>query len=97
MGDFVKKNKWTLVVTSILILLPIVAGVILWDKLPEQIPFHWGVNGEVEVFSKIRAMFLPSYRRWGMPAFFLALNSAARSMRPSISAGEKSSSLRKCF
>ena len=33
------KNIWkTLIVTSLIILLPIAAGVILWDQLPEQIP-----------------------------------------------------------
>ena len=67
MRDFLKKNKWTLVITSIIILLPIVAGVILWDKLPEQVPYHWGVNGEVDGWAdKPTAVFL-------MPAIMLAV------------------------
>ena len=48
MREFLTKNKWTLVVTSVIILLPIVVGVLLWDKLPEQVPYHWGINGEVD-------------------------------------------------
>ena len=46
MRDFLKKNKWTMVVTSIIILLPIVVGILLWDKLPDQVPYHWDINGE---------------------------------------------------
>lgn len=59
MRDFLKKNKWTLVVTSVIILLPIAVGLLLWDKLPEQVPFHWGINGEVDGWAtKTQAVFL---------------------------------------
>ena len=33
----IKKHKWTLLVGSIVILLPILAGLLLWNRLPEQI------------------------------------------------------------
>ena len=49
----------------------------------------------VEVFSKIRAMFLPLKSSWAMPAFFFAFSSAARSISPSISSGVKSNSFKK--
>ena len=59
MREFVNKNKWTLVITSIIILLPILGGVLLWDDLPEKIPYHWGINGEVDGWaSKPMAVFL---------------------------------------
>ena len=59
MRDFLKKNKWTLVVTSLIILLPVAVGLLLWDKLPEQVPFHWGINGEVDGWAtKTQAVFL---------------------------------------
>lgn len=59
MRDFLNKHKWTLVITSVIILLPIVVGLFLWDKLPEQVPFHWGVNGEVDGWAtKTQAVFL---------------------------------------
>ncbi|MBR3778357.1 MAG: SdpI family protein [Clostridia bacterium] len=62
-----KKNKWLMVVTSIIILLPILGGVLLWDKLPERVPFHWGVDGEVDGWaSKPMAVF-------GLPPFMLAI------------------------
>ena len=44
----IKQNKGTLIVTSIILLLPMVIGLYLWNKLPEQIPVHWNVYGEVD-------------------------------------------------
>lgn len=59
MREYMKKNKWLFVVTSVIIVLPILVGVLLWDKLPEQVPYHWGVNGEVDGWaSKPTAVFL---------------------------------------
>ena len=59
MRDFLKKNKWMMVVTSIIILLPSVVGILLWDKLPEQVPYHWGINGEVDGYAtKAQAVYL---------------------------------------
>lgn len=44
----IKKNLKILILTSAVILLPIIAGIILWDKLPEQLPIHWNISGEVD-------------------------------------------------
>lgn len=67
MREYVKKNKWLLIVTSVVILLPILGGLLLWDKLPEKVPYHWGVNGEVDGWaSRPVAVFL-------LPAFMLAM------------------------
>lgn len=63
----IKKNLKTLIITSIVILLPILAGVILWDKLPEQIPTHWNVNGEVDDWSS------KAFAVFGLPCIMLAL------------------------
>ena len=41
----IKKNLKTMIITSIIILLPIVLGVMLWDQLPEQIATHFNANG----------------------------------------------------
>lgn len=40
-----KINKKTLILTSIITLLPIVVGVILWDNLPDSIATHFGMDG----------------------------------------------------
>jgi uncharacterized membrane protein len=47
----IRKNWKILLSTSIVILLPVLAGVILWNQLPEQIPTHWNVDGEVDGWS----------------------------------------------
>ena len=65
-------------------------------------PRSWAATSKLHrvrvlVFSKIRAMFLPTKSAWGMPAFFFAFRSAARSSSPVISSGLKSSSVKKLF
>ena len=47
----IKKNLKVLIVTSIVILLPILAGVILWNQLPDPMPTHWNAAGEIDGWS----------------------------------------------
>ena len=57
----IKKNLKILIITSMIILLPMVAGLVLWNRLPEQVPFHWNAAGEVDGWaSKAVAVFVPS-------------------------------------
>ena len=63
----IKKNWIILIITSIIILLPILAGVILWDQLPEQIPNHWNMAGEVDSYSS------KAFAVFGMPLIMLAI------------------------
>ena len=63
----IKKNLKVLIITSLIILLPIVAGVILWNQLPEQIPSHWNMNGEVDGWSS------KPFAVFGMPLIMVAL------------------------
>lgn len=44
----IKKNLKTLIITSIVILIPIFIGLFLWNRLPDEIPIHWNVYGEVD-------------------------------------------------
>ncbi len=46
-----RNNKWKLIISSLLILLPILAGSILWDSLPEQMAIHWGTSGNANGWS----------------------------------------------
>ena len=46
-----KKNMMTLITTSLIILLPIAAGLILWNKLPHELPTHWNASGEIDGYS----------------------------------------------
>lgn len=47
----IKKNIKRLLLTSAVILLPILAGGILWDKLPDSVPVHFGPTGEADGFA----------------------------------------------
>ena len=43
--ESLKKYKKTLILTSIVMLLPILVGVLLWDRLPEQVATHFDFEG----------------------------------------------------
>ncbi len=63
----IKKHWKILCITSILILLPILAGLVLWNQLPEQVPMHWNAQGEIDGWgSKVFLVF-------GMPLIFLGV------------------------
>ena len=47
----IKKNLKTLIITSVIILLPILAGLLLWNQLPDPMPSHWNASGEVDGWS----------------------------------------------
>ena len=54
----IKKNLPKLMITSLVILIPILIGLILWDKLPDQVPIHWDINGAVDGYAnKMQAVF----------------------------------------
>ena len=64
----IKKNLKMLIITSVVILLPILAGLILWDKLPEEVPIHFNAHGVVDGYSeKGTAVF-------AMPLLMLAIH-----------------------
>lgn len=62
----IKKNMKVLVITSIMILLPMLVGIVLWNQLPEQIPSHWNAAGEIDGWSG------KAFSVFGMPLILLA-------------------------
>ena len=44
-----KKTYWLL--TSVVTLLPIAVGLLLWDRLPDQLPTHFGADGAADGWS----------------------------------------------
>ena len=46
-----KQYKKTLIVTSLILLIPMIVGIILWDQLPDLMPSHWDIHGEVDRWS----------------------------------------------
>ena len=45
------KNKKLLLITSLLTLLPIPVGLLLWDRFPETMAIHWGFTGQADGFA----------------------------------------------
>ena len=45
------KNKKLLVITSLLTLLPIPVGLLLWNRFPETIAIHFGITGNADGFA----------------------------------------------
>lgn len=63
-----KMNKKLLILTSIVILLPMLWGLMIWSQLPNQIPIHFNVAGQANNFqSKALAVF-------GLPFFLLLVH-----------------------
>ena len=54
------KHKWELIVSSLVILIPVLVGLILWNRLPETIATHWGFDGQPDGYGSIPfAVFVP--------------------------------------
>lgn len=51
MIEKIKENKNKILLTTALILLPLVFGVVIWNRLPEQIPSDWATDGSVVEWS----------------------------------------------
>ena len=63
-----KTNKKLLALTSIVILLPMIWGLIIWKQLPNQISIHFNLAGQANNFqSKALAVF-------GLPVFLLLVH-----------------------
>ena len=63
-----KMNKKLLLLTSIVILFPILWGVTIWSQLPNQIPIHFNLAGQANNFqSKLLVVF-------GLPLFLLLVH-----------------------
>ena len=43
-----KKHKLAVIISSLIILIPILFGLIVWEQLPENIIEHWGITGTHE-------------------------------------------------
>ena len=61
-----RENKRTLFLTSLLTLSPIPVGLLLWEKLPEQMTTHWGADGVADGWSS------RTFAVFGLPLIMLA-------------------------
>lgn len=62
-----KANKKTLILASIVTILPMLIGIICWDRLPDVMATHFGMNNEANGFSS------KAFAVFGMPLVLLAL------------------------
>ena len=62
-----KANKKTLIITSIVTILPVLIGIICWNRLPEVMATHFGFNNEANGFSS------KAFAVFGLPLVLLAV------------------------
>ena len=46
-----RRNKTTILITTLVTILPMFIGLILWKQLPDQIPTHFGFQGQIDGYS----------------------------------------------
>lgn len=64
----IKNNKIKAVLSSFLTLLPALFGIILWDKLPDTMFIHWGMDGNADGTSN------KAFCVFGLPIIILILH-----------------------
>ena len=62
-----KANRRTLIITSIVTILPILIGVVFWDRLPDVMATHFGTNNMANGFSS------KAFAVFGIPLICLAV------------------------
>ena len=63
-----KKYKKTLILTNVLILMPMLVGFLLWDKLPAEMATHFNAQGEADGWSS------KSFTVFGLPAILFGFH-----------------------
>lgn len=63
-----KENRKTIILTSIVTLLPILIGLYFWDRLPDVMATHFGLNNEANGFSS------KAFTVFGLPIILLAVH-----------------------
>jgi uncharacterized membrane protein len=63
-----KINKGKVILTTLVTLLPIIIGLILWNKLPQRIPTHWNTAGEIDGWSS------KAFAVFGLPCILTAIH-----------------------
>ena len=62
------KNKKTLILTSLVCLIPILVGAVVYSRLPETMATHWNLNGEPDGWSS------RPFAVFALPGIMLAVN-----------------------
>ncbi len=60
-----KNEKWNILITAAACLVPILIGLYFWDKLPDQVPTHFGPDGQADSYSP------KAFAVYGLPLIML--------------------------
>lgn len=63
----IKNHKWKAIISSVVILLPMLFGLIMWDRLPATMVSHWGGDGVADGTAS------KGFMVFGLPLILLAL------------------------
>ena len=63
-----KINNRTVIITTLLTLSPVIIGLLLWIKLPEQVPTHFGFDGQPDSWSS------RTFAVFGLPLILLLVH-----------------------
>lgn len=64
----IRRNKTKLILSSLVTLLPMAVGLLLWDRLPERFATHWGLDGQPDSLSGL------PFAVFGLPLILLAVH-----------------------
>ncbi len=62
-----KANRKTLIIASIVTILPVLIGIMCWNRLPDVMATHFGMNNEADGFSS------KAFAVFGLPLVLLAV------------------------
>lgn len=63
----IKNHKWKAIISSVVILLPMLFGLVFWNRLPATMVSHWGADGVADGTAS------KGFMVFGVPLIFLAI------------------------
>ena len=63
----IKNHKWKAIISSVVILLPVLFGLAVWNQLPDNMVSHWGGDGVADGTAP------KAFMVFGLPLIMLAL------------------------
>ena len=64
----IRRNKKMIIITGLLFLIPFIVSMLMWNRLPEQLPTHWNAAGEVDQYSS------KAFALLALPLFLVAVH-----------------------